>query len=94
MLPVETILEVLSMGVKEVQDGIGVGLLTSSKGNYLEILRKFIQARLEMRPHIQPDVLTFGRAKIGDLDSVLTSHACRVTLIDGMDHGLVNVEDE
>lgn len=93
VLSVETILEVLAMRVEEVQDSIGISLFTSSEGNYLEILSEFIQARLEMRPNIQPNVLTLGRAKIGDLDSVLASHVCRVTLINGMNHGLVNIED-
>lgn len=93
VLSVKTILEVLFMRVEEVQDSIGVSLFASSEGNYLEILSEFIKARLEMWPHIQPNILTFVRTKFGDRDSILASHVWRITLVHGVDHGFVNVED-
>lgn len=52
VLPVEAVLEVLAMRVKEVQDSIRVSLFTGGEGNYLEVLSEFIETRLQMRPHI------------------------------------------
>ena len=92
VLSIETVLEVLAVRVKKVQNGIRVSLLTSSKGDYLEVLCELVQARLEMWSHVEPNILRVRRVvEIGYLDFVLTCHTGRVTLVDGVDHGLINV---
>lgn len=91
MLPVQSVLEDLVVGVKLIQDRISVLLLACRKHNYLEFLSHLLQETQSIWPNVHPEMV---HLRVILQPNAQPQVSLRLVVIHTMDQSLIQIQHQ